>query len=231
MSESLCGICGIAAGRVISRSAAGIVAVPSQTARDGHVMVVSATHARSFADLAPPDADALMSLVGSATRAAEEASGVEKCYVLRIGDKQPHLHFHIVPAAEVDPPLAPHVFGDGGWSAGVAADALPPASVFDPVFATAMRHGAERTPANAARLPPWLVSLALSLLAFSATLAVAWPLIGAPLAGPVALFVGLTAMQAVDDRMKGVPVRWRHAIAFGATMAVVYYFLSRWLES
>lgn len=231
MPESLCGICGIAAARVISRSAAGIVAVPSQTARDGHVMVVSATHARSFSDLAPHDADALMSLVGSATRAAEQASGVEKCYVLRIGDKQPHLHFHIVPAADVDPPLAPHVFGDGGWSAGVAADALPPASVFDPVFATAVKQAAGRTPANTARLPAWLVSFSLSLTAFSIALAVAWSMLGPLLAPPVSVAVGFVVMQAVGDRMKGVPVRWVHAIAFGALMAVWFYFLHRWLRT
>ena len=231
MPEPLCGICGITAERVISRSSAGIVAVPSETARDGHVMVASATHARSFADLTPHDADALMSLVGSATRAAEEASGAEKCYVLRIGDKQPHLHFHIVPAAEVDPPLAPHVFGDGGWSAGAVADALPEAAVFDPVFATAMKHGADRTPANTARLPPWLVSLSLMFLAFSITFAVTWPLVGAPLTGSVAVLVGFTTVQAVDDRLKGIPVRWTRAIAGAAVLAAALYVFNSWLAS
>ena len=231
MPESLCGICGIAAARVISRSAAGIVAVPSQTAREGHVMVVSAAHARSFSDLAPHDADALMSLVGAATRASEEASGAEKCYVLRIGDKQPHLHFHIVPAADVDPPLAPHVFGDGGWSVGVAPDALPAAVVFDPVFATAMKRGADRTPANTARLPPWLVSFSLMFLAFSITFAVTWPLFGAPLTGSVAVLVGFTTVQAVDDRLKGIAVRWARAIAGAAVLAAALYFFNRWLES
>ena len=229
MPEPLCGICGIAAERVISRSASGIVAVPSQTARDGHVMVVSVTHARSFADLAPHDADALMSLVGSATRAAEEASGAEKCYVLRIGDKQPHLHFHIVPAAEVDPPLAPHVFGDRGWSAGVGADALAPASVFAPAFDKALRPAASR--ARIARAQVWLAGLFMALLGGSVAFAIAWPLIGPPFVIPVSVCAGLVTGRAADDRMSGIPVRWGQALLMGVLVAVAGYFLKRWLES
>ena len=116
MSETLCEICGLAAGRVLARTSAGIVAVPGRIARDGHVMVVSAIHATTFVDLGSGGAEAFMALVATTAQAAEAASPVRRCYVLRIGDMSPHLHFHIVPVGEGDPPLAPHVFGDGGWS-------------------------------------------------------------------------------------------------------------------
>ena len=230
MPESLCGICGIAAGRVIARTSAGIVAVPDETARDGHVMVVSAAHAHSFSDLTPADANALMSLVASAARAAEEASGAARCYVLRIGDKRPHLHFHIVPVAVGDPPLAPYVFGDAGWSRGVVADALPPASLFDPVFTAHVNAVIDRAASVTSRLPPALVSLSLMMLALTIAFPIAWRVIGPPVAGPVAAAVATAAGRAADDRMKGIPIRWVQALSAGLFLGVVFYLVMRWLE-
>lgn len=119
MAESLCASCAIGAARIIRRDRAGIIAVPLEIARSGHIMVVSASHAERITDLPQADADALMALVGSATRIAEQSTGAH-CYVLRIGDKSPHLHFHIVPRMLDDPALAPFVFGDSGWSGGSA---------------------------------------------------------------------------------------------------------------
>lgn len=114
MSESLCDVCAISAARVIRRERAGIIAVPEDVARSGHIMVVSLTHAESLSALPQADADAFMALVGSATRDAERSTAAH-CYVARIGDQSPHLHFHIVPRMVDDPPLAPFVFGDSGW--------------------------------------------------------------------------------------------------------------------
>lgn len=118
MAEVLCDVCGISAARVLRRTAAGIVAEPSQIARDGHLMVVASRHTTAFAQMPDEDAAAFMALVTSVARDAEVASSAARCYVLRIGDKSPHLHFHIVPVAAGDPPLAPYVFGEDGWSGG-----------------------------------------------------------------------------------------------------------------
>ncbi|MDQ3171490.1 MAG: HIT family protein [Acidobacteriota bacterium] len=119
MADTLCAACGISAARVLRRVPAGIVAEPSQIARDGHVMVVASSHVTAFAQMTEDDAAAFMALVTSVAREAEVASSAARCYVLRIGDKTPHLHFHVVPVAAGDPPLAPHVFGDDGWSGGL----------------------------------------------------------------------------------------------------------------
>lgn len=230
MAESLCGICGIDAARVLMRGPGGAVAVPAQTVRDGHVMVVSASHAAAFGDLTPSEAGALMALVGEAARSVEAASG-GRCYVLRIGDVKRHVHFHIVPVAEGDPPLAPFVFGADGWAAGATAGALPAMPVFEPAFAAGMREAIGRVPANAGRLPPALVSLAITLLALAVALPVTWALIGPPWAGPVAVGAALAAGRMADDRMKGVPVRSAPALVFGAAAAAVYYFMLGWLQS
>lgn len=119
VAESLCTTCAISASRIIQRHRAGIIAVPVEIARSGHIMVVSTSHTERIADLREADAEALMALVASATRAAEQSTGAH-CYVMRIGDQSPHLHFHIVPRMVDDPPLAPFVFGEAGWSGGSA---------------------------------------------------------------------------------------------------------------
>ena len=80
-------------------------------------MVVSASHAERMSDLSSADADAFMTLLTSVTRDVEQSTGAH-CYVLRIGDKSTHLHFHIVPRAPGDRALAAFVFGETGWSGG-----------------------------------------------------------------------------------------------------------------
>ncbi len=230
MAEALCGICGISAARVLRRLPGGIVAVPADTARDGHVMVVSATHARTFSELTAGEADVFMALVAETARAVESASGATRCYVLRIGDKYPHPHFHIVPVADGDPPLAPFVFGEAGWSRGALADALPASAAFDPVFTADMRAVADRTPASPSRIPAALVSLSLMTLALAIALPLAWMLIGPPYAGPVAAGTSIGAGRIADDRMKGLPAGWGRALVLAVLAAATYYFLMQWLQ-
>ena len=229
MAESLCGICGIDGARVLLRGPGGVVALPAQTVRDGHVMVVSASHAPGFGDLTPAEAGAFMALVGETARAVEAASG-SRCYVLRIGDVKRHLHFHIVPVAEGDPALAPFVFGEAGWSAGAVADALPAMPVFEPAFAAGVRAAVEKGPASAGRLPPSLVGLAMMMLALVIVFPLAWGVVGPPWAGPIAAGTSMVAGRVADDRMKGVPIQWASALLFGVVVAAVFYVMFRWLE-
>ncbi|MDQ3070872.1 MAG: HIT family protein [Acidobacteriota bacterium] len=139
MADILCATCGLAAERVIVKTDAGSVAVPAGSVRPGHVMVVSAAHAASLSELSEPAAAAFMLLLGAAMRAAERATGQAHCYALRIGDRFPHLHWHLVPRVEGDPALAPFVFGDAGWSAGAHASGPLAADAFDAAFAKALR--------------------------------------------------------------------------------------------
>jgi diadenosine tetraphosphate (Ap4A) HIT family hydrolase len=135
MSESLCAICEISAARVLRKDEGGFVAVPDDCVRPGHVMVVSARHEPSFAELSANDRRAYMSLVAETAAAVEKATGAERCYAIRIGDKFRHLHFHLVPRMDGEDGLAPFVFGDGGWRKGIRADATPPAELVEQAIA------------------------------------------------------------------------------------------------
>ena len=232
MGEPLCRICAISAERVLRTSDAGVVAVPSETVRPGHVMVVSATHARSFSDLKPVQADAFMSLVNSAARAAEQASGAERYYVIRIGDKSPHLHFHLIPRVEGEAPLAPHVFGGEGWARHVRADATPPADLFEEAFTRMLRLDSVRHRAakDAGRLPATLVGMSVSLIAGAIIFAMAWPLAGPYATVAVALGASVATGRALDDRMSGGPVRWALALASGAVAGTIAYLMIGWLR-
>jgi len=139
MPEVLCTICSIRASRVLRRTEAGIVTVPEGAVRPGHIMVVSVAHAASFADMTPAESGAFMALVASAARAAEQASGAERYYAVRIGDQTPHVHFHLVPRMEGDPPLAPFVFGGDGWSAHIRSSAAPAGTDFERDFISRMK--------------------------------------------------------------------------------------------
>lgn len=231
MAESLCDTCAISAARVLRRTSAGTIAVPADTVRPGHIMVVSATHAASFSDLSAEQASAFMSLVGAAARAAEQASGAERYYVIRIGDKAPHLHFHLVPRVAGEDSLAPFVFGETGWASRTRADATPPVELFDEAFTGIVRFDAapDRTPADVGRLPPGLVKLGMSMTALSAVLLIGIPAIGANWAGPLALGAATAAGEAADDRMKARPVRWGRSFLTGLMTGAVFLFLSRWL--
>ncbi|HEX6323939.1 MAG TPA: HIT family protein [Vicinamibacterales bacterium] len=232
MAEALCRICAISAERVLSRSDAGVVAVPSETVRPGHVMVVSASHAGAFSDLKPAEADAFMSLVASAATAVEQASSAERCYVLRIGDKSPHLHFHLVPRAEGEPSLAQHVFGGEGWAQHVRADAMPPAELVEDAIGRGLRLASIQRPTkeDPARLPAWLVSLAVSMLAGMAVFLALAPFTSGLLltALPIGVMTATTAV--VRERMAGGRVRWGSAAAVGIIAGTIAYFMIGWLR-
>ena len=231
MAESLCDTCAISAARVLRRTSAGTIAVPADTVRPGHIMVVSATHAAAFSGLSAEQASAFMALVGDAARAAEQASGAERYYVIRIGDKAPHLHFHLVPRVAGEDSLAPFVFGPTGWASHARADATPPVELFDEAFKGILRLDArvDRTPADAGRMPPGLVKLGMSMTALSAVLLVGIPTVGAAWAGPLALGAATAAGEAAEDRMKARPVRWGRSFLTGIMTGIVFLLLSRWL--
>lgn len=84
---------------------------------EGHVVVAPAAHVdTAFVD--PPTWAALGSLVPGAIERASADAGVEKCYLLALGDvDKGHLHFHVVPKGHEDVSLGQYVFGPEGWNA------------------------------------------------------------------------------------------------------------------
>ena len=232
VAESLCKICPISAVRVLRRAEAGVIAVPDQTVRPGHLMVVSAAHAQSFNDLKPVEADAFMALVAAAARAAEQASGAERYYVIRIGDKAPHLHFHLVPRVEGEPSLAPFVFGDAGWAQHVRTDATPPVELFEQALIGALRlEGVQhRGKADAGRLPAWLVQMSVSIFAGMVVFLLASPWLSGPAIKALGLGTIFGVNDAVRNRMAGRPFKWASPTLDAALGGGTAFAMFRWLD-
>lgn len=232
MPESLCRVCALTAARVLHSTSDGMVAVPDDAARPGHIMVVSATHAESFSSLSSAEASGFMTLIGESVRAAEQAAGAERYYVVRIGDKAPHLHVHLVPRTSGEPSLATYVFGEAGWRAQIRPDATPPAELFDAAFRRALSvadvaRGPKR---DAGRLPAWLVSFALAMLAFVAAAAITVAFASGAYAGAAGVGAGVLAQTLADDCMRGRPLRWMRSLPMSVLAAGWVLLLMRWLR-
>jgi diadenosine tetraphosphate (Ap4A) HIT family hydrolase len=79
-------------------------------------VVATRKHAESFAELSMDEMGVLMKTLGQALVAAEKSLAAERYYVLRVNDKLPHLHFHLIPRLPSDHSLGSFIFGEGGWS-------------------------------------------------------------------------------------------------------------------
>lgn len=109
-----CIFCNVKDDALLHRDEDGLVIVDDPV-RPGHVLVGARVHAASLHELPEDDAAALLRLAGRVAKAVVAATGAAKVYVVAIGDRDKHFHFHLLPKFENDPPLGPHVFGAGGW--------------------------------------------------------------------------------------------------------------------
>jgi diadenosine tetraphosphate (Ap4A) HIT family hydrolase len=86
----------------------------------GHVAVAPIRHVTSFGGLEASEATELGRVCFEVGRAMEVSLGAEHVYVLRIGDRDPHIHFHLLPKFPGEPSLGTYVFGSSGWRAALA---------------------------------------------------------------------------------------------------------------
>jgi diadenosine tetraphosphate (Ap4A) HIT family hydrolase len=111
-----CDICLAPQADLLVSTEAGRVLGSALGVRAGHVIVATARHVESFTELETGELVSFMKLLANALKAAEHAKPVSRYYVLRVGDKSPHLHFHLIPTSAGDTQLGSFIFGEDGWA-------------------------------------------------------------------------------------------------------------------
>lgn len=90
----------------------------------GHVAVAPIRHVTSFGGLETSEAAELGRVCFEVGRAMEASLGAEHVYVLRVGDRDPHIHFHVLPKFPGEPSLGTYVFGSNGWRGALVETSL-----------------------------------------------------------------------------------------------------------
>ena len=114
-----CEICLAPKADRLASTEVGCVLGSAPSVRAGHVIVATTRHVESLSALQPGELASFMGFLANALTAAERAMPGSRYYVLRVGDKSPHLHFHLIPTLKGDTRLAPFIFGEEGWASTV----------------------------------------------------------------------------------------------------------------
>ncbi len=65
--------------------------------REGHCTVVLKKHKKSISEINPDEYKSVFELIIKVSKALEKKYNCEKTYLLSIGDKVEHVHFHLIP--------------------------------------------------------------------------------------------------------------------------------------
>jgi len=65
--------------------------------REGHCTVILKRHIRSISEIEQVEYSSIFELIKKVSTALEKKYDCEKTYLLSIGDKVNHLHFHLIP--------------------------------------------------------------------------------------------------------------------------------------
>lgn len=106
MAESDCIFCKIVAGDIpaakVFEDDACLAFMDIGPIAEGHVLLISKTHAASIEDLSPADTSAVLANLPAIARAVRSATGSEGLNVLQnngrvAGQVVMHVHFHLIP--------------------------------------------------------------------------------------------------------------------------------------
>lgn len=116
-----CPFCSMLSQDILAITEYAIAVASPLGLRTGHLIVAPREHVESFGELEVDAIDDLMRLLARALVAAERALPAERYYLLRIGDKSSHLHFHLIPKIAGDEGLGRFIFSNTGWAATLPA--------------------------------------------------------------------------------------------------------------
>ncbi len=107
-----CELCRNEAGEAIWRDALARVVLVADPDYPAYCRVVWNAHVREMSDLAVPERRHLMSVVFAVETALRRLTGAEKINLASLGNRTPHLHWHVVARTAGD-----RHFPDSIWSA------------------------------------------------------------------------------------------------------------------
>jgi diadenosine tetraphosphate (Ap4A) HIT family hydrolase len=73
------------------------LAIADNYFREGHCNVILRRHIKSVSELEQEEYNSIFVLINKVSTALEKKYDCEKTYLLSIGDKVNHLHFHLIP--------------------------------------------------------------------------------------------------------------------------------------
>jgi len=73
------------------------VALASDSFREGHCVIDLKKHKKSVSELDMDEYTSICELITKVSRALEKKYDCDKTYLLSIGDKVEHIHFHLIP--------------------------------------------------------------------------------------------------------------------------------------
>ena len=71
--------------------------IPDEKAHLGHIILEMTRHLTRLSEMTEEESLQVGKWIPKISRALEKTLGAEHVYLVRIGDKTPHLHFHFVP--------------------------------------------------------------------------------------------------------------------------------------
>ena len=110
-----CIFCNFDKKYVISENKHAIATYFPRAIKKGHFVVAVKKHIPTFTELDIEQARDIIDLALKLAKVAEQILNTEKFYIVSIGDKDHHFHFHLLPKQKTDTPMGKHIMLDEGW--------------------------------------------------------------------------------------------------------------------
>ncbi len=122
-----CILCNPAPENLIYRDDKVVVSHFPSAVKAGHVIVGIASHIRLLEDAPMEEFLAAGRALKTICETMKGILGCERFYILSVGDRDHHFHFHVIPKYESDPVFGPHAFSPAGWAGSLNTDPPVPA--------------------------------------------------------------------------------------------------------
>lgn len=103
MAMGGCGVCDFALWLPVARLSAATVGLYDDARFPGRLIVSAHEHFEHLDDMAPSELGEFMAGVQRACRALRSLEGVERVNVAILGNREPHVHAHLIPRRAGEP--------------------------------------------------------------------------------------------------------------------------------